>query len=249
MGRSPWSSGEAWAQAVHPDHRRMGSALRLAMPCGRGPPTARPTCGSMTNGTPSQAASDRFRRISDWRRGERAIGGPVPEESGPVRVPPLERLDDAPSAEAEPAFLSWSTGELARAARGLLPITWVWRTMTVDHLTLAARNHNLLEGRPGWAIAEVDDEGGSGPWLERHGRRPSHGARPADRAGGGRDQMKVMVPAVDWLTEAFAARPANSVGIWARRCRGRPPAGGNDPQAQGCHRSARRDVDDMPRRS
>src|SRR3989304_3123140 len=68
-----------------------------------------------------QATSMGFRKVCDWRRGERVIGegSPVPEGNGGRRVPPPERLDAAHSAEAEPAFLSWSTGELARAAHGL----------------------------------------------------------------------------------------------------------------------------------
>ena len=221
---------QAWAQGmrVHPDHRRMGigTALGEAMwewARTRGARIVRLAIDERNTVSQAQVTATGFRRISDWRRGERAIGdaSPVPAGNGGVRVPALERLDDAPSAEAEPAFLSWSTGELARAARGLLPIAWVWRTMTVDHLSLAARNHNLVEGRPGWAICEVDDDGVfQVHWLET----TADDARAmvlalVDRAvEADVAEMKVMVPAVEWLTDAFAGSgfEFNSVAVWAR---------------------------------
>jgi GNAT superfamily N-acetyltransferase len=219
---------EAWAQGmrVHPDHRRQGLATAVSTfmwewARDRGALIVRLAIDERNSASQAQVTGMGFRRVSDWHRGTRSIGGgaPVVEANGGSRVAPLERLDDAPSAEAEPAFFSWSTGELARTARGLLPIGWVWRTMTIDHLTLAARNRNLLEGRPGWAIAEIDDDTLEVHWLET---TPDDAAAMVaalvDRAyEAGTAEIKVMIPAVAWLHAAFVDRgfDHHDVGVWA----------------------------------
>jgi GNAT superfamily N-acetyltransferase len=222
------SPAEGWAQGmrVHPEHRRagVGTAISEAMwDWARiaGARIVRLAIDERNIASQRQAEHMGFRRVNSWRRGERMIGenSPVPEGNGGMRVPPLERLDDAPSAEAEPAFLSWSSGELARAARGLFPIGWVWRTMTVEHLVLAARNRNLVEGRPGWAIVEVHDEVLFAHWLET----TPDDARAmvlalVDRAVEATvGEIRVWVPSIDWLEEAFAASgfEFDTVGVWA----------------------------------
>jgi GNAT superfamily N-acetyltransferase len=220
---------EAWAQAmrVHPNHRRAGHGTAVshamwAWARQRGALIVRLAIDHRNEASAAQVATMGFRKMSDWRRGERAIGenSPVPEGNGGARIPPMERLDDAPSAEAEPAFLSWSTGELARVARGLLPISWVWRTMNLDHLVLAARNHNLLEGRPGWAITELDEDGVfQVHWMETS-PDDAHAMVLAlvDRAvEGGVSMMKVMIPDVPWLAEPFTQSGFEfmDVGVWA----------------------------------
>lgn len=221
--------GEAWAQGmrVHPDHRRegIGTSVSEAMwswATGRGARIVRVAIEGWNVPAQGQVASMGFRKVSDWHRAERGIGDglPKPAGDGGVRVLPMERLEDAPSAEAEPAFLSWSTGELARAARGLFPISWVWRTMTVDHLVLAARNHNLLEGRPGWAIAENDDETLQVHWLETTADDANAMVLALiDRAvEGGVSQVRLITPAVAWLTEACARAgfDVESLAVWAK---------------------------------
>ena len=218
---------EAWAQGmrVHPDHRREGigtaaSRFMCEWSRDRGARIVRLAIDDRNVASQAQVSTMGFRQVSQWRRGERAIGEPVPEGDGGIRVPPMERLDDAPAAEAEAAFLSWSTGELALAAGGLLPIGWVWRTMTIDHLLLAARNHNLVEGRPGWAMTEVDeDDVYQVHWLETT-PDDAHAMVLAlmDRAvEAGVALMKVMVPDVDWLTDQLTRSgfEFHGVGVWA----------------------------------
>lgn len=223
------STKEAWAQGirVHPDHRRRGVATAISAKLWewarqRGAAVVRLAVDDSNTPSQAQVQSMGFRKIGDWRRGERAIGdrSPVPEGNGGRRVPPPERLDVAPSAEAEPAFLSWSTGELSRGAHGLLPISWAWRRMTVDHLTLAARNRNLHEGRPGWVIAEVEPEDDmlAVEWMETtRDDAPAMALALVDLATEyAVGEIRVWVPSVDWLEEAFTRLgfEFGTVGVW-----------------------------------
>ncbi len=213
---------EAWAQGmrVHPDHRRQGLATTVSTAMwdwarDRGARIVRLAIDERNTPSQAQVTGMGFRRMSDWHRGVRAVGDP-PDG---MRVPQPERLDDAPSAEAELAYVSWSSGDLARVARGLLAIGWVWRTMTVDHVALAARNHNLLAGRAGWAIAEVDEDTLEVHWLETApDDAPAMVLALIDRAVEvGAGEINVMIPAVDWLHAACADAgfEFHDIGVWA----------------------------------
>ncbi len=223
------SATEAWAQGirVHPDHRRKGVATAVSTELWnwvreRGAVVVRLAIDSNNTASQSQASSMGFRKLSDWRHGERVIGegSPVPEGNGGRRVPPPERLDTAHSAEAEPAYLSWSTGELARAARGIMPIGWIWRRLsTPDPLLLAARNRDLYEGRPGWAIAEVDADALLVHWMEttEEDARAMALALVDLAAEAAVAEMKIWIPTVDWLEAAFVRLgfEFDTVGVWA----------------------------------
>lgn len=223
------STSELWAQGirVHPEHRRRGIATAISTELwqwarGRGASVVRLAIDHSNTASQAQAGSMGFRKLSDWRRGGREIGerSPVPEGNGGRRVPPAERLATAPSAEAEPAYLSWSTGALARAARGLLPVGWVFRRMTVEHLVGAARKRDLYEGRPGWAYAEVD---GDENLLQVHWMETASDDAPAmalavvDLATEhGVAEARVWVPGVEWLEEPFGRLgfEFDTVGVW-----------------------------------
>lgn len=223
------SPSEAWAQGirVHPDHRRRGLGTAVAEALWdwareQGAGVVRLAIDESNTASQAQVTAMGFRQVCWFHRGDRTIGegSPVPEGNGGKRVPPPERLGTANSAEAEPAFLSWSTGDLARAARGLLPIGWVWRRMTVDHLTLAARNRDLYEGRPGWAIAEVTDGVFFVHWMETAEDDALAMAKAVvDRAAdAGVAEMRIWVPDVPWLLEAFTTLGCafHRAGVWAR---------------------------------
>jgi GNAT superfamily N-acetyltransferase len=220
---------EAWAQGmrVHPDHRRQGHGLRItnamsAWATEQGAKVIRLSVETFNTSAQGQVAAAGFHRVSDWVHTERAIGesSPVPEGNGGKRVPPAERLRTAHSAEAEAAYMSWTGGELARVGHNMYQINWRWQQMTLDHLIQAARDQWLLEGRPGWAIAEHDDDEYLVHWLE---------TTPADAramvlalvdraAESGAETLEVMIPAVPWLERelkrlGFESHP---LSVWAR---------------------------------
>jgi GNAT superfamily N-acetyltransferase len=223
------SPTETWAQGirVHPEHRRKGIATSISAVLWdwareQGASVIRLAVDDSNTASQAQVVTMGFRKLADWRRGWRVIGegSPVPEGNGGRRVPPPERLDVAPSAEAEPAFLSWSTGELARAAHGLMQIQWAWHKMTVQHLVGAARNHSLFEGRPGWAIAEVDRDDNmlAVHWMET--TRDDAGAMAlalvdlaAEAAVG---EIRTFQPPLGWLETAFTRLgfEFHTVGVW-----------------------------------
>lgn len=223
------SPSEAWAQGirVHPDHRRKGIATAISAVLWDwarhgGATVARLAVDERNAPSQAQVISMGFRKIGDWRRGGRAIGegSPVPEGNGGRRVPPPERLEVAPSAEAEPAFLSWSTGELARHAHGLMPTGWQWRRMFLDHLVEAARHRDLYEGRPGWAIAEVDRDDNMllVHWMEtaRDDARAMARAIVDLATEYGVAEARVWVPSVDWLETPFTRLgfEFHTAGVW-----------------------------------
>lgn len=218
------SATEAWAQGtrVHPDHRRRGIGTMLSdrlwqWARNRGALVVRLAVEDDNDAALAQVASMGFRRVVEWRFASRLLGegSPVPVGNGGRRVPSPERLQPAHSAEAEPAFLSWSGSTLAGAAKGLFPIGWVWRLMTVDHVVLAARNHALWEGRPGWAILEEENGGIRVHWLET----AESDARAMVRAlvdhgvEARATDIEVMAPAVPWLEEALTANAFDLMGL------------------------------------
>jgi hypothetical protein len=129
----------------------------------------------------------------------------VPEGNGGVRVKGAEALRLAHSAEAEPALLSWSLGELSRAAHGLAPTGWTWQRLRIDRLVEAARRRALWEGRTGWAIAELDGDRFYVDWIETtpEDARAMVRALVERAADSGADTMRAMIPDVDWLVRAM----------------------------------------------
>ena len=223
------SSDEAWAQGmrVHPDHRRVGHGVALTealvdWAAGQGAQVIRLSVEQWNTGAQGQVSKVGFRPVCDWIHAERAVGesSPVPEGNGGRRVPPPERLRAAPSAEAEAAYLSWVGGELARAARNLFQVGWRWQRLTPDHLAVAARNQNLLEGRPGWALAEFDDGAYTVDWLEtaESDARAMTLAIIDKAAEASAESLEVMIPDVPWLERelrrlGFEMHPLT---VWAR---------------------------------
>ncbi len=206
--------GEAWAQGArtHPDHRRRGIATALSTELWswareRDAAVVRLAVEEDNEPAAAQVESMGFRPVSRWLRGGRAVGegSPVPEGNGGKRVTPSERLAPANSAESEPAFLSWSSGELGRAARGLAPEGWTWRRLTIDQLVAAAKSRDLYEGRPGWALVRERESALDVDWIET---APGDSAAMAhalvDLASeGGYSKIRAWTPAIDWLSQGL----------------------------------------------
>ncbi|MEE9299332.1 MAG: GNAT family N-acetyltransferase [Acidimicrobiia bacterium] len=218
------SETEAWSSAmrVHPEYRRggIGSAVAEALwewARDAGARIVRLAVEHWNTAARGQVTKAGFRPLGDWLWAQRGVGdaSPVPEGNGGIRVKGAEALKPAHSAEAEPALLSWTDSELAHAAHGLFPMGWTWRRLSVDHLVAAAQNRSLWEGRPGWAVAELNGDRFDVHWVEtnREDARAMVRALVERGADAGADRIRVMMPHVDWLVQAFRRAGFETGGI------------------------------------
>ena len=162
------SPNEAWAQAVrvHPDHRRRGIAGRLthageSWAVGRGARVMRLVTDDWNEPAQRQVEKSGYRMVAKWTMGQKAVGKSVPAVpgNGGRRAPAEERLRPSSIHEAEPAFLAWSTGDLITAGHALFPaVGWMWRRMTLDDVTLAARSRSLWDCPAGWLIGAIEED-------------------------------------------------------------------------------------------
>ncbi len=224
---------EAWAQGarVHPDHRRRGIGTELSAElwewaAEQGARVVRLAVEDWNEAALAQVTAMGFRKVADFRRASRAVGdaSPVPEGNGGRRVPAPERLRAVPSSEADPAFLSWSGGPLAPRARGLFAQGWQWRRLRAEDLADAARDGQLWEGRPGWALGSLRPQGFRVGWLDTTPEDAHAMARALVdlAANGGAELLDVKIPAVDWLERAFRRVGSDllPIGIFAKSLRG-----------------------------
>jgi GNAT superfamily N-acetyltransferase len=207
------SATEAWFQGarVREDWRRRGIAGAMASTMidwarHRGARVSRLLVEDWNEPAQLQVVAGGFRAAGRWVAAERTIGAasPVPSGNGGRRVPALEQLVRAHSAEAEPAFMSWSTGELGRASRSLIAVGWSWRRVVAEDLVVAAKAEALWAARSGWAVAARNEDSLEVGWVET--RRED--ARDLIRAlvdlavNEGAERIEIKLPAVDWLTSA-----------------------------------------------
>ncbi len=208
------SSDEAWFQGVrvHPDHQRQGIGLAMGhrarhWAADHGARVVRLAVENWNRAAGAHVQRLGFRPVSRWIMAERGVGenSPVPEGNGGRRLMAPEGLRPAPSAEAEPALLSWVGGPLERPSRGLFPIGWSWRKLRRDDLIAAARARTLWEGRPGWALAGVDEDTFRVSWLSTTEQDSDAMVRAlVDRAAAaGIERIEVVIPDVDWLRRAL----------------------------------------------
>jgi GNAT superfamily N-acetyltransferase len=219
------SDTEAWAAAmrVHPEFRRIGMGSAVASASfdwakEHGAAVVRLASEDWNEAAHAQVTKAGFRNLGRWLWARRGVGdsSPVPEGNGGVRVKGYEALKPAHRAEAEPALLSWSGGELSRAAHGLFPVGWTWLTLRLEYLHDAAARRALWEGRTGWAIAEIRmDNRFVVDWIETSSEDARQMVRAlVERAAdSGADTMRAMLPDVDWLVQAFRRAGFETGGI------------------------------------
>ena len=207
------SETEGWFQGarVRPDWRRRGVAGRVAETMverarSLGLRVVRLMIEEWNAPAVGQVERDGFRDVGDWVMASRTVGAasPLPSGNGGVRVPAEEQLVRAHSADAMPALMSWSSGPLGRAARSLLAVGWAWRQATIDDLVAAATHEALWSARAGWVMAARRDTTVEAGWLECREEDAVDMMRAViDLAVNlGADDVRLMLPAVDWLKSA-----------------------------------------------
>lgn len=209
---------EAWIHAarVHPDIRRSGLGMRMNdfgadWARSRGAVVIRLLIEDWNEPSRRQVAKLGYRSVSAWVHGRKrpGSGDADPRFNGGRRVPGEERLVIASSSEAEPAWVAWSTGDLAAASHQLWPTAngWFWRRMHIDDVEAAARRRSLWHCPSGWVVAELDDEGLDVTWICTVETDAARLVRSmVDRGTDlGAETVSIKAPRVEWLVEALEA--------------------------------------------
>ncbi len=158
LNTSMLSSHEAWLEGarVRPDRKRAGAgsamnAAGLDWARSSGGRVARLATEAGNVAARTQVESMGYRHTSSWAHVslDPSVRLPVTSDSA---------MKTAPAADIDAAWLSWVSGDLARAGRELLAEGWRWRQAHPDDLVSAARRGELLQSPGGWAIVQHLEE-------------------------------------------------------------------------------------------
>lgn len=151
------SPTEGWLDAarVNPEVRRKGLGTLLNDACvewvrGQGGRVARLAIEADNTAAHNQVLKLGYRATSTWV----TYDHPVDPRA---RVKRDERLQTVGRADVDPAWMFWSTSDMAETGRGLMSFGWLWRRATVDDLTKAASEQRFLESPAGWVVIETPD--------------------------------------------------------------------------------------------
>ena len=197
---------------VHPDQRRQGLATRLNDHlCDwvrtRGGLVVRLMIEAWNEPAQRQVELAGYRQVCTWTHAVRGLGSqPDPGTNGGRRVPGDEQLVVGTPAEIEPAWVAWSTSQLARTGRNLYPRGWLMRRMVRADLEDAVAQKQLLHGPSGWIVAEDEaDDTMFVPLLVATDGDAYRMVRAvvdrADRRSFSR--VRTLVPSVEWMTDAL----------------------------------------------
>ncbi|HHC08935.1 MAG TPA: GNAT family N-acetyltransferase [Actinobacteria bacterium] len=206
------SPTEAWFHAarVHPDHRGRGVAVTLAHRLfawarAEGAEVGRLLVEDWNEPSIRNVTKLGMRPAARFHRAVRAVGeASVRTEGNGGRIVPA-RIRLAPSAEAQPAFTSWSGGVLGRVSRMLYECRpWTFRRLRPDDLADAAKREHFWEVGSGWALVTPADDALEVGWLETTPDEATAflGATAALAAERRRDEVVWWLPDVDWLVDA-----------------------------------------------
>ena len=213
------SDAEAWLSGarVHPDHRRQGigsvmNDFGVEWARERGAKVIRLATEETNAAARAQVEKLGYRSVARFSLAVRPIESKTPPSGGTGsnggrRLTGTERLDLAPSAEADPAYLVWSTGDQARVAHQLFPAKgWAFRRLRPADLVTAAKARRLWTSPSAWVVTEEDNDEIWVPLFITTIEDADRAAIALVDLARERDAglLRVMVPRVDWLEEALA---------------------------------------------
>lgn len=154
------SPQEGWLSSarVHPDWRRQGLGTLLNHASvdyirSQGGLVARLAVEEDNTAARAQAAKLGYQPTCTWIYGSTS--------SNPsMRLDPADTLNAVGRSDVDPAWMYWSTSDIAEAGRALIPKKWQWRRAVVADLEKAAKERRLFANAVGWVVVEyvVDGE-------------------------------------------------------------------------------------------
>lgn len=207
------SEDEAWLQGarVSQQWRRRGIASAVgesifAWSLTRGAKVARLAVEEWNAPAQKQVEAIGFRNVARWVVASRSVAASSPAipTNGGQRSKARRKLEQAPSSEGVPAWVSWRSGPLVRPARGLRASHWRWSQLRLNHLEQAGKGGELWSSQAGWAWVERDGDQIRVGWVECG---PDDGMDMVrslvDLAiASGAEAVQITIPAVPWLEEA-----------------------------------------------
>jgi ribosomal protein S18 acetylase RimI-like enzyme len=215
------SVAEAWLSGarVHPDHRRQGigsimNDFGVEWARERGARVIRLATEEENAPARNQVEKLGYRSVARFVLATRAVearaaAGIGTDSNGGRRLTGTERLDLAPSAEADPAYLVWSTGDLARVGHQMFAADgWAFRRLGPADLVAAAKARRLWTSPSAWVITEEEEGEMWVPLLVTTLEDADRAAIALLDLAQEREAtlLQVMIPRVDWLEEALQRR-------------------------------------------
>lgn len=209
------SPREAWLSAarVHPQFRRQGIGSLInhhgvEWARERGASVVRLATEVTNTAARRQVEKIGYRSVAEFALARRHYEPFGPGTNGGKRPPADERLDLAPSSEAEPAYLVWASGDYPGASHGLYACEgWAFRQLQAADLARSARRRQLWSSPSAWVVIEpVEDR----LWLPLFLTTPEdarRGTRALTDLGREHNAVTVtaMIPRIVWLEEALTA--------------------------------------------
>lgn len=218
------SATEGWLQGtrVRPDWRRIGVAQALAehqriWVRDAGGQVLRLCVEAENRPARAQVESDGYRPDCTWIEGSGPAVStrPVPATNGGSRTKVNAPLSRAATADAVPALMSWSSGDLYRAARAMFAVDWTWRRLTEGDLVAAAEQGALWTGPTGWAIAAANGNDLEVAWMETRPEDANDFVRGllAIASEEHATRVKIVAPDLPWVRSAFEKPGLNIAGL------------------------------------